>query len=212
MAYPLPGHHLDVAIPESLHAVALEATECTACPLYAQATQTVFGEGPARAPLFLIGEQPGDQEDLAGQPFVGPAGRILDAALEAASIRRDDVYVTNAVKHFKWEPRGERRIHVRPNQTEIVACHGWLARELELIEPDVLVALGAVAGQSLFGTSFRVGKAQGEVLDYNGRPVIATIHPSAVLRARDEHARHSAMDGLVADLRSAARLQKSLAA
>jgi DNA polymerase len=193
---------------KSLRVIATDAAACTACDLYAHATQTVFGEGPAHAPLFLIGEQPGDHEDKQGHPFVGPAGRILDAALEAASIRRDDVYLTNAVKHFKWEPRGKRRIHARPNGTEIVACHQWLVRELEAVRPDVIVALGAVAGQSLFGPSFRVGKAQGTTLEYDGRPVVATIHPSAVLRARDEHARRAAMDGLVADLRSAVRLQK----
>ena len=134
-----------MATAKELRAVAAEAAGCTACDLYAHATQTVFGEGPVHAPLFLIGEQPGEHEDQAGQPFVGPAGRILDAALEAASIRRDDVYLTNAVKHFKWEPRGKRRIHARPNQTEIVACHRCLARELELVEPHVIVALGALA-------------------------------------------------------------------
>jgi DNA polymerase len=158
--------------------------------------------------LFLIGEQPGDEEDRAGRPFVGPAGKILDSALEAASIRRDDVYVTNAVKHFKWEARGKRRIHVRPNTSEIVAAHGWLLQELETVQPEVIVTLGAVAGQSLWGSSFRVGKAQGAVCEFDGRPAIATIHPSAVLRARDEHARHSMMDGLVADLRSAARVAR----
>ena len=193
---------------KSLRVIAADAADCTACDLYAHATQTVFGEGPTRAPLFLIGEQPGDHEDKAGHPFVGPAGRILDAALEAAKIRRDDVYLTNAVKHFKWEPRGKRRIHARPNTTEIVACHQWLTRELEAVEPDVVVALGAVAGQSMFGPSFRVGKAQGTVLEYGGRPVIATIHPSAVLRSRDEDARHAAMEGFVRDLKSAVRLQK----
>lgn len=196
-------------IAEPLRAAALEAASCTACGLYACATQTVFGEGPVHAPLFLVGEQPGDQEDKLGQPFVGPAGRILDAAFDAASIRRDDVYVTNAVKHFKWTPRGERRIHERPNRTEIVACHGWLMRELELVEPEVIVAMGAVAGQSLWGPSFRVGEAHGKVLEFNNKPAIATIHPSAVLRARDDHARRSAMDGLIADLRSAARLQST---
>jgi DNA polymerase len=201
-----------MTLPKALRAVAAEAAACTACDLYAHATQTVFGEGPAHAPLFLIGEQPGDHEDVQGKPFVGPAGRILDAALEAAQIRRDDVYVTNAVKHFKFEPRGKRRIHARPNQTEIVACHRWLDRELELVEPHVIVAMGAVAGSSLYGSSFRVGKSHGQVLEYGGRPVVTTIHPSAVLRARDDHARLAAMDGFVADLRSAARLQKTRAA
>jgi DNA polymerase len=201
-----------MATAKALRVVAAKAAGCTSCDLYARATQTVFGEGPVHAPLFLIGEQPGDQEDKAGQPFVGPAGRILDAALEAASIRRDDVYLTNAVKHFKWEPRGKRRIHQRPNQTEIVACHQWLTRELELVKPHVIVALGAVAGQSMFGSSFRVGKSRGKVLEYAGHPVVPTIHPSAVLRARDDDARHAAMEGFIADLRSAARLQKTHAA
>jgi uracil-DNA glycosylase family protein len=197
---------------KALRAVADEAAGCTACDLYANATQVVFGEGPAHAPLFLIGEQPGDHEDKQGHPFVGPAGRILDSALEAASIRRDDMYLTNAVKHFKWEPRGKRRIHQRPNGTEIVACHRWLARELELVKPDVIVVLGAVAGQSLYGSSFRVGKSHGQVLEYAERPVITTIHPSSVLRERDEEARHAAMNGFVEDLRGAVRLQKSRAA
>ena len=199
-----------MTIADPLRAVAAEAAECTACDLYACATQTVFGEGPIRAPLFLVGEQPGDQEDQLGKPFVGPAGKILDAALEKASIRRDDVYVTNAVKHFKWEARGKRRIHARPNGTQINACHGWLLRELEVVQPEVIVALGAVAGQSMWGSSFRVGKAQGTVLEFHGTPAIATIHPSAVLRARDAHARAAAMDGLIADLRSACRLQKKV--
>jgi DNA polymerase len=197
---------------KSLRVIAADAAACTACHLYAHATQTVFGEGPAHAPLFLIGEQPGGHEDQQGRPFVGPAGRILDAALEAAKIRRDDVYVTNAVKHFKFEPRGKRRIHARPNQTEIVACHQWLERELEAVQPHVIVAMGAVAGTSLYGPSFRVGKSHGQALEYGGRPVITTIHPSAVLRARDDHARLAAMDGFVADLRSAVRLQKTRAA
>ncbi len=201
-----------MAVPKALRAVAAEAAGCTNCDLYARATQTVFGEGPAHAPLFLIGEQPGDHEDREGHPFVGPAGRVLDAALEAASIRRDDVYLTNAVKHFKWEPRGKRRLHARPNQTEIVACHGWLARELELVAPRVVVLLGAVAGQALYGSSFRVGKAHGQVLEHDGRPVISTIHPSAVLRMRAEEERRAAMDSFVADLRRAAKLQKTRAA
>jgi DNA polymerase len=198
-----------VPIADPLRAAALEAAECTACDLHAAATQTVFGEGPVHAPLFLIGEQPGDQEDQLGRPFVGPAGRVFDDALAAAGIDRDATYVTNAVKHFKWTAKGKRRLHERPNRTEIVACHGWLLCELSLVEPDVVVALGAVAGQSLWGPSFRVGAAHGNVLEFNGRPAIATIHPSAVLRARDGHARKVALDGLVADLRSAARLQRT---
>jgi DNA polymerase len=195
-------------VTKSLRAIAADAAGCTRCDLYACATQTVFGEGPVRAPLFLVGEQPGDHEDRKGEPFVGPAGKLLDSALEAAAIRRDDIYVTNAVKHFKWEARGKRRIHARPNTTEINACHAWLLAELEAVQPDVIVALGAVAGQSMWGSSFRVGKAQGQTLEFQGRPAVATIHPSAVLRARDDHARHAAMDSLIADLRSAVRLQK----
>jgi DNA polymerase len=192
----------------SLKTLRVAAAGCTACDLYKRATQTVFGEGPTRAPLFLIGEQPGDHEDKEGHPFVGPAGRILDAALEAAAIRRDDVYVTNAVKHFKWEARGKRRIHARPNGTEIVACHQWLSHELDAVKPDVIVVLGAVAGQSLYGAKFRVGASHGQVLEYAGRPVITTIHPSAVLRMREEEERKAAMNSLVGDLKAAVRLQK----
>jgi DNA polymerase len=187
--------------------VAAEAHDCTRCDLYRNATQTVFGEGPAHPHLFVIGEQPGDHEDVAGAPFVGPAGRVLDDAFEAASIDRGSVYVTNAVKHFKWTPRGKRRIHDRPNRTEIVACHAWLATELEKVKPDVVVALGAVAGQSLWGPSFRVGAAKGQLLDVDGRPAVATVHPSAILRARDGDDRRAAMAGLVEDLQRAATLR-----
>jgi DNA polymerase len=150
--------------------------------------------------MVLVGEQPGDEEDRTGEPFVGPAGRLLDRALAAAGIRRDRVYVTNAVKHFKWEPRGKRRIHQKPNRTEVVACRQWLDEELAAIEPDVVVALGATAGQSLLGPSFRVGAARGQVLDLHGRALVATVHPSAVLRSRDHDAREAAFDGLVSDL------------
>ena len=186
-----------------LHVVAQEACECTACDLYARATQTVFGDGPVRAHLFLVGEQPGDQEDKKGAPFVGPAGRILDDALEQAGVRRDEVYLTNAVKHFKWHERGKRRIHDTPNRTEVNACHGWLMRELELVRPDVVVALGATAGQSLWGPGYRVTRAEGQVLECCGHPAVGTIHPSAVLRAEDRAAR---MQTLVGDLRRAASL------
>lgn len=192
-----------VSATRELRVVAQEACACTACDLYAHATQTVFGDGPVRAHLFLVGEQPGDQEDKAGAPFVGPAGRLLDDALEQAGIARDDVYLTNAVKHFKWHARGKRRIHDTPNRTEVNACHGWLMRELELVEPDVVVALGATAGQSLWGPSFRVTKAHGQVLEYGGHPAVGTIHPSAVLRS---DRRASMMDLLVSDLKLAASL------
>jgi uracil-DNA glycosylase family protein len=191
-----------------LQLVADEAAGCQACDLHRNATQTVFGEGPAAdARLVLVGEQPGDEEDRAGEPFVGPAGRLLDRALEAADIARDRVYVTNAVKHFKWAPRGKRRIHQRPNRTEIVACHQWLERELEVVHDDApLVTLGAVAGESLFGGSFRVGASRGQVLEYEGRPVVPTIHPSAVLRSQTSEEREAAFAGLVRDLARAWKL------
>ncbi len=200
-----------MAVPRSLRVVAAEAQECTRCDLFRNATQTVFGEGPAHPHLFLVGEQPGDHEDIEGRPFVGPAGRVLDDALTAAKIDRGLVYLTNAVKHFKWSPRGKRRIHERPNRTEMVACHTWLATELERVEPEVVVALGAVAGQSLWGPSFRVGAAKGQRLELDGRPAVATIHPSAVLRMRDADERRVAMDGLIDDLRRAAALRPAAA-
>ena len=163
----------------------------------------VFGDGPRGARILLVGEQPGDEEDRAGLPFVGPAGRLLDGAMEAAEVARPEVYVTNAVKHFKWTARGKRRIHERPNRTEVVACHQWLQAEVELVDPEVIVALGATAGQSLLGPSFRVGAARGATLHVDGRPVVATIHPSAVLRTRGSAERADAFDGLVDDLRRA---------
>jgi uracil-DNA glycosylase len=183
-----------------------EAAGCTACPLYERATQTVFGEGSVDARLVLVGEQPGDKEDLEGTPFVGPAGRVLDDALEAAGIGRGDVYVTNAVKHFKWEAKGARRLHKRPNRTEVVACRRWLDDELDLVEPEVLVTLGATAGQALLGSSFRIKDAEGAVLEFEDRPLVATLHPSAVLRARDRADREAGFERLTADLRRAAEL------
>jgi uracil-DNA glycosylase family protein len=189
-----------------LRGVAADAARCERCPLFARATQTVFGAGSVGARLFLIGEQPGDREDRAGAPFVGPAGRVLDDALEAAGIERASVYVTNAVKHCKWSPRGKRRIHERPNRAEVVACRPWLDQELALVAPVVIVALGATAGQALWGSSFRVGTSRGKVLDLDGRTAIATIHPSAVLRAADAAARHAQQAVLVDDLRVAADL------
>jgi DNA polymerase len=191
---------------DALLAAAEDAAGCTACDLHRQATQTVFGEGPVDARLMLVGEQPGDQEDRAGHPFVGPAGRILDDALTAAGLERDDVWLTNAVKHFKWTPRGKRRIHERPNRTEVVACRRWLELELDLVRPDVVVVLGATAGQALFGPSFRVGASRGSVLDLAGRSVVATIHPSAILRTDEGSERDAAFAGLVEDLRRAAGL------
>src|SRR6267142_3480759 len=167
----------------SLSAVREAAKDCEACHLYKRATQTVFGEGPKSATMMLVGEQPGDYEDVAGKPFVGPAGKIMDQALEEAGIDRSQVYVTNAVKHFKWEPRGKRRIHQKPNSREIAACRPWLEAELRLVKPKLLVCLGATAAQTVFGPSFRVTRDRGKVLQSDLAPkVLATVHPSALLR------------------------------
>jgi uracil-DNA glycosylase family protein len=180
------------------------ARECTACHLYKYATQTVFGEGPKKAPIMLVGEQPGDSEDVAGKPFVGPAGKIMDRALEEAGIDRRKVYVTNAVKHFKWEPRGKRRIHQKPNAREIAACRPWLEAELRVVKPKLLVVLGATAAQTIFGPSFRVTRERGKVLSSKFAPkVVATVHPSSLLRQPDEESREREYKNFVADLRVA---------
>jgi uracil-DNA glycosylase len=181
-----------------------DAASCTRCDLYQRATQTVFGEGRTGASMALIGEQPGDQEDKQGHPFVGPAGRILDRALDEAGINRDDVYVTNAVKHFKWTERGKRRIHQRPNGSEIRACRFWLDGELGAVRPGLVVLLGAVAGEAMFGSRYRVGEHKGQAEEaslgsWRGL-VVGTIHPSAVLRGPDQDDRDRAYAGLVADL------------
>jgi DNA polymerase len=176
------------------------AAGCKNCPLWKRATQTVFGEGEATARVMMVGEQPGNDEDLIGRPFVGPAGKLLDAALFEAGIDRRLVYVTNVVKHFKWEPRGKRRIHQKPNAMEIEACHPWLEAELRIVAPVVLVCLGATAAQALLGRSFRVTKERGKLIPSSLAPwVLATIHPSAVLRAPDEE-RDEMRRGFVADL------------
>jgi DNA polymerase len=186
------------------------AAGCRACDLWEHATQTVFGEGTAPAPMMMVGEQPGDYEDQQGHPFVGPAGRVLDQAMEEAGIDRSKVYVTNVVKHFKFEPRGKRRIHAKPNTVEIAACAPWLAAELELVKPDVLVCLGATAAQALLGRSFRVSRQRGTLVESPlARYVTATVHPSSILRAPDSETRHSEMEHFVADLRVAAKLLKS---
>jgi uracil-DNA glycosylase family protein len=186
----------------TLSALREAAAGCRGCPLWARGTQTVFGEGPRRGRVVLVGEQPGHEEDLAGRPFVGPAGRMLDRALEAAGVARDDAYVTNVVKHFKWEPKGKRRIHVKPNQMEISACLPWLEAELDIIKPQVVVCLGATAAQALLGPKFRVTKQRGEWIPARWAPhVMATVHPSAILRAPDEAARHAEMERFVADLK-----------
>jgi DNA polymerase len=186
----------------SLDTLRRAARDCRACHLYKCGTQTVFGEGPKAAPLMLVGEQPGDQEDLAGKPFVGPAGKILDRALEEAGINRDKVYVTNVVKHFKWEPRGKRRIHKKPNSREIAACQPWLKAELRLVRPKVLVCLGATAAQAIFGPSFRVTRDRGKVLRSEfAAKVVATVHPSSLLRQPDEESREREYRLFVKDLR-----------
>ena len=188
----------------SLKELAEAAKKCTACHLYKRGTQTVFGEGPKNATIMLIGEQPGDYEDVAGKPFVGPAGKIMDRALEEAGIDRKHVYVTNAVKHFKWEPRGKRRIHQKPNSREIAACRPWLEAELRLVKPKLVVCLGATAGQTVFGPTFRVTRERGKVLSSKLAPkVVATVHPSSLLRQPDEESREREYASLVRDLRVA---------
>ena len=186
----------------SLATLRKEAASCRNCDLFRNATQTVFGEGRARARVVLVGEQPGDAEDRAGRPFVGPAGRLLDDALSAAGIERSDVYITNAVKHFKWRSRGKKRIHQRPNAAEVAACRPWLLAELAAIRPEVLVVLGATSAQALLGRSFRVTKQRGEPLRGTSFAphVVATVHPAAVLRERDDATRRAARAGLIRDL------------
>src|SRR5690349_12094696 len=180
------------------------AQDCTACHLYKHATQTVFGEGPKNAPIMMVGEQPGDYEDVAGKPFVGPAGKIMDRALAEAGIDRKKVYVTNAVKHFKWEPRGKRRLHKKPNAREIAACRPWLEAELRVIKPKLLVCLGATAAQTVFGPAFRVTRERGKVLSSKLAPkVLATVHPSSLLRQPDEESRQREYERFVVDLRTA---------
>ena len=178
------------------------ATGCKACDLWLRGTQTVFGEGAAHAKVMLVGEQPGDKEDLEGKPFVGPAGALLDKALVEAGIDRRQTYVTNAVKHFKWEPRGKRRIHKKPNSIEITACRAWLDAEIEAVQPEVIVCLGATAAQALLGRQFRVTQQRGQAMPFGeGIQIVATVHPSSILRAPDEEARHREMGLFVADLR-----------
>ena len=189
----------------TLHALAEAAHGCEGCDLFRNATQTVFGEGRPVAEIMMVGEQPGDREDLQGRPFVGPAGRVLDDALEQAGIDRDAVYVTNTVKHFKWTPRGKRRIHKRPSAEEIAACHPWLEAELDVVQPEVLACLGATAAQALLGRQFRVTQHRGEFVESPLAPLVtATVHPSSILRAPDETAREREMEAFVADLRTIA--------
>jgi uracil-DNA glycosylase len=211
---PLTGEETSGAeglIPEhpTLKSLREAAAGCTACPLHKTGTQTVFGEGLKRSRLMLIGEQPGDREDVEGHPFVGPAGRILDQALERAEIERGDAYVTNVVKHFKWTPKGKRRIHQAPKAEEIKACAPWLEAELDVVDPEVMVCLGATAVRAVIGSKARVMKDHGEFLESKlGRTAMPTLHPSAILRA-DPEDRDDAMSLLVGDLR---RVRDRLAA
>ena len=193
----------------SLPSLREAAADCRACDLWKLGTQTVFGEGRRRAKVMFIGEQPGNEEDLTGKPFVGPAGKLFDIALVAAGIDRSQTYVTNVVKHFKWEPRGKRRIHKKPNAVEIAACHPWLQAEIALIKPDVIVALGATAAQTLLGPKFRVTKERGKFLESNLAPyVMATVHPSSILRAPDDKTRRLELRRFIDDLKKLARVIK----
>ncbi len=191
----------------SLESARSASKECRACDLWRHGTQTVFGEGASHAKAMLVGEQPGDKEDLEGLPFVGPAGALLDKALVEAGIDRKQTYVTNAVKHFKWEPRGKRRIHKKPNSVEVAACRPWLDAEIALVQPQVIVCLGATAAQALLGRSFRVTQQRGQLLPFAAAEhILATVHPSSILRAPDEGARHREYKSFVADLSVVARL------
>jgi DNA polymerase len=194
-------------IPEHRSVESLRRAEqtCRGCELYRRATQAVAGEGPATAQMVLVGETAGDQEDKIGRPFVGPAGAVLDQALEAAGIDRSEVFLTNVVKHFKWEPRGTRRLHSKPSSREIAACRPWLEAELELVRPRIIVCLGATAAQALLGRTFRVTKHRGEVVSGANYDVLATYHPSAVLRAPDTDSRQKLKQAIIDDLRIARR-------
>jgi DNA polymerase len=195
----------------SLRRLRHDARGCQRCDLWKNATQTVFGLGPARARLMLVGEQPGDREDLAGEPFVGPAGQLLRTALEEAGIDPASVYMTNAVKHFKWKKQGKRRIHERPRREEVVACHVWLEGEIAAVRPQVLVALGAIAAEALLGSTVRVTRDRGRYFPSPLAPAVTvTVHPSSILRAPDAQARRDAQREFVKDLRAIARRLKKL--
>jgi uracil-DNA glycosylase len=201
-----PGQPVTELLPArlTLDRARASAAGCKACDLYARATQTVFGEGPQGAEIMMVGEQPGDVEDREGHPFVGPAGKLLDRALQEAGIDRASVYLTNVVKHFKWEPRGKRRIHAKPNAFEVSACRPWIDVELALVKPRVVVCLGATAAQALLGKSFKVSRQRGERINSPLAPVVmATVHPSSILRAPDEAARRAEMKRFVEDLKAA---------
>jgi DNA polymerase len=202
-----PAKQTLIPFSKSLTELAKEAKDCKNCDLWRNATQTVFGEGGSQAQIMLVGEQPGDQEDLQGKPFVGPAGKLLDALLLEAGIDRKKVYVTNAVKHFKWEPRGKRRIHKKPSAGEIAACRPWLDAEIVALKPKVIICLGATAAQALLGSAFRVTESRGEFVDSQlATYVMATVHPSSILRAPDEKTRHDEEKRFVEDLKQIAKL------
>jgi uracil-DNA glycosylase len=213
---PRPSHESAAAlIPPrpTLSSLRAAASKCKACDLWKTGTQTVFGQGPSNANIVFVGEQPGDREDRTGRPFVGPAGMLLDRALEAAGIDRSQVYLTNAVKHFKWEPRGKRRIHKKPRASEIEACKPWLEAELAVAKPQLVVCLGATAAQALLGKNFSVMKQRGELLESPLAPkVMATVHPSSLLRITDEKDRHLQMEGFIQDLRKALQFIRKAAA
>ncbi|MGD0315516.1 MAG: UdgX family uracil-DNA binding protein [Xanthobacteraceae bacterium] len=196
---------------KSLQQLAAAEAGCTRCPLYRDATQAVPGEGPHRAAFMLVGEQPGDKEDIAGKPFVGPAGRVLDQALHDAGIAREETFVTNAVKHFKHEMRGKRRLHKRPDNYEIERCRIWLDAERSLVKPATIVALGVTAARSLTGRTVTIGKVRGKPVDVgDGTRLVVTVHPSALLRIEDEDERHAAYRSFVADLKVAAACTKAV--
>jgi len=198
---------------KSLRQLAQSETDCTRCPLYRDATQAVPGEGPSHAAFMLVGEQPGDKEDLAGKPFVGPAGRVLDQALADAGIAREQTFVTNAVKHFKHEMRGKRRLHKRPNNYEIERCRIWLDSERDLVKPTTIVALGVTAARSLTGHTLTIGKTRGKPMELaDGTRLVVTIHPSALLRIEDDDERQAAYRAFVADLKAAAKADRQPAA
>jgi DNA polymerase len=209
---PEPGHkYPELPETKSLRAWREAAAHCRACDLWKNATQTVFGEGRRTAKVAFVGEQPGDREDIAGKPFVGPAGRVLDEALAAAGIDRGSVYLTNAVKHFKWRPSGKRRLHEKPNRREVAACKLWLDAEIGILKPQVIVCLGAVAAQALISPSFKVTQQRGKLIPSTLAPhVMATVHPSSILRAPDAAAREREMKLFVADLRAVAEVIRGL--
>jgi DNA polymerase len=193
------------AAPRKLSTLRKQAAGCRRCDLWKRGTQTVFGEGSSRARVMLVGEQPGDQEDLAGEPFVGPAGQLLRDAMAEAGLDPEEVYLTNAVKHFKWEPRGKRRIHERPNREEVLACRMWLTEEIDVVRPQMIVALGATAAGTLLGSAARVTRDRGKFFESTLAPLVTlTVHPSSILRAADSAARKVAHDQFVADLKSIA--------